>query len=246
MIYLNKILPLIISPLFIVILIISLGILLKSKKLSFLGIFVLIICSLPIFAKNLIQYLEKDYKPLKISSIENADAIVVLGGMVRAVKNVNYFSYEFTDSVDRILAGVDLLKKNKAPYLILTKGNLPWSYGKPEGEFLKDYAVKLGINKDKIILTKNVQNTDQEAKAIKELFNSQIKTVILVTSAFHMQRAIKVFDAVKINVLPFPVDFRGSYEKFTILDLIPSAFAFNQTSHFYREIIGRIYYDLKY
>lgn len=61
-----------------------------------------------------------------------------------------------------------------------------------------------------------------------------------------MQRAIKVFDAVKINVLPFPVDFRGSYEKFTILDLIPSAFAFNQTSHFYREIIGRIYYDLKY
>jgi hypothetical protein len=48
MIYLHKILPLIISPLFFIILIISLGIILKSKKISIAGILIFLICSLPI------------------------------------------------------------------------------------------------------------------------------------------------------------------------------------------------------
>ena len=92
MIYLHKVLPLIISPLFFVILIISLGIILKSKKVSFLGILILIICSLPILSNNLIYHLEKDYQPIDVSKIEDADAVVVLSGMVSTIKkNDNFF-----------------------------------------------------------------------------------------------------------------------------------------------------------
>ena len=246
MIYLNKILPLIISPLFFIVLIISLGILLKSKKISFLGIFVLIICSLPIFSRNLIYYLEKNYKPLYVLSIVNADAIVVLSGMVREVRMYQEIKYEFTDSVDRILGGIELMKANKAPYLILTRGKLPWSNGRPEGEVLYDYVVKAGINKQKIILTTNVQNTDQEAEAIKKLLNNKIKKIILVTSAIHMERAITVFNAAGIEIIPFPVDFKSSSNNFTIIDFIPSAGAFSSTSYFVREMQGRLYYKLKY
>ena len=246
MIYLHKILPLIISPLFFVIIIISLGIILKSKKISFLGILIFLICSLPILSNNLIYYLEKDYQPIDVSKIEDANAVVVLSGMVSTIKKNDNFFYEFNDSIDRILKGVELIKENKASYLILTRGILPWSHGKPEGEVLKDFALKLGIEKEKIILTNNVQNTDQEAKAIKKLFTSDDQKIILVTSAFHMPRAKKVFEAAKIKTIPFPVDFRSSSENFTLLDLIPSASAFSNTSHFIREVQGRIYYELKY
>jgi len=246
MIYLHKILPLIISPLFFVIIIISLGIILKSKKISLLGILIFLICSLPILSNNLIYYLEKDYQPIDVSKIEDANAVVVLSGMVSTIKKNDNFFYEFNDSIDRILKGVELIKENKASYLILTRGILPWSNGKPEGEVLKDFVLKLGIEKEKIILTNNVQNTDQEAKAIKKLFTSDDQKIILITSAFHMPRAKKVFEAAKIKTIPFPVDFRSSSGNFTLLDLIPSASAFSNTSHFIREVQGRIYYELKY
>ena len=61
-----------------------------------------------------------------------------------------------------------------------------------------------------------------------------------------MTRAKKVFEAAKIKTIPFPVDFRSSSGNFTLLDLIPSASAFSNTSHFIREVQGRIYYELKY
>ena len=245
MIYLHKILPLILSPLFIIILIISFGIIFKSKKISFLGIVILIICSLPIISNYLTYLLEKDYRPTDITSIAKADAVVVLSGMVTKVKGDKEFKYEFTGSVDRIFAGIELIKENKAPYLILTRGKVPWSQGKPEGEFLYDYAIKAGIDKQQIILTENVQNTDQEAKAIKEILTENAK-IILVTSAFHMPRAEKVFKAANINLIPFPVDFQNSKSKTTMMDFIPSAGSLFDTSHFVREMIGRLYYNLKY
>jgi len=126
-IYLHKILPLIASPLFLIIFLIILGIFFKSKKTSLFGIFILVLCSLPIISSKLTSYLEKDYVLQDISAIDKADAIVVLSGMVNTIKVDNKFKYEFGTAVDRILSGVDLIKDNKAPLLILTRGQLPWS-----------------------------------------------------------------------------------------------------------------------
>ena len=245
MIYLHKILPLIVSPLFFVLILVTLGIFLRSKKIGLFGIAILIFCSLPIISINLIAYLEKDYSLQNTSTIDEADAIVVLSGMLTTIKTESGYEYEFGGAVDRILAGIDLYKDDKAPILILTRGKLPWSLGKPEGEYLKEFAAQFSIPKENILLTDNVENTEDEAKSVKKLLNQNNK-IILVTSAFHMPRAKKVFEAADINVLPFPVDFQSQESKLTFMDLIPSAGSFSSTSHFFREMIGRAYYSLKY
>ena len=95
-------------------------------------------------------------------------------------------------------------------------------------------------------LTDEVQNTDQEAKAVKKILANENARIILVTSAFHMPRVEKVFKTANINVIPFPVDFRNSKSKTTMMNFIPSAESLSQTSHFVREMIGRLYYNLKY
>ena len=245
MIYLHKILPLIFSPLMLVIGLIILGIIFNLRKFSLIGVIILILSSLPIVSNKFIAYLEKDYQPIEISEIENVYAIVVLGGMIRAIGNEENLKYEFKDSIDRFFAGLDLFNNNKAPNLILMRGKLPWSIGISEGEYLKELAIKYGIPEEKIILTEEVQNTDQEAKAIKKILTDNAK-IILVTSAFHMPRAEKVFKVANINVIPFPVDFQNSKSKTTIMDFIPSAGSLSQSSHFVREMIGRLYYNLKY
>jgi uncharacterized SAM-binding protein YcdF (DUF218 family) len=246
MIYLHKILPLIASPLFFVLIIILIGTFLKSKKISLFGLVVLIFCSLPIISNKLIFYLEKDYSLQNISEIKKADAIVVSSGMVRTIETKENLRYEFGDEIDRILSGIDLFKENKAPLLILTNGNLPWSVGIPEGQYLKNFSIKFGISEESILLTDNVQNTDQEAKSVKKLLNANDTNIILVTSAYHMSRAKKVFEAASIKVIPFAVDFRNSAKKITIMDFIPSAGSLSGTSRFVREMIGRLYYSMKY
>ena len=245
MIYLHKILPSIFSPLMLVIGLIVLGIIFNLRKFSLIGIIILILSSLPIISNKFIAYLEKDYQPIEISEIENVDAIVVLSGMIRVVGDEENLKYEFTDSVDRFFAGLDLFNNNKSPILILTRGKMPWSLGIAEGEYLKELAIKYGVSEENIILTDEVQNTDQEAKAIKEILTEDAK-IILVTSAFHMPRAEKVFKAANINLIPYPVDFQNSKSKTTMMDFIPSAGSLFDTSHFVREMIGRLYYNLKY
>ena len=246
MIYLNKILPLIVSPLFLIIFLVILGIIFKSKKISFLGVGILIFCSLPIISTKLISYLEKDHVPQNISNVDKADAIVVLSGMLKIIKVDDELKYEFRDEVDRILSGIDLFKNNKAPLLILTKGKYPWVEGVPEGEYLKDFAIKFGVPKESILLTEIVQDTAQEAKSVKKLLNSNEVKIILVTSASHMQRAKKIFEASNIKIVPFAVDFISSHSKITILDFIPSAYTLSVTSFIAREMIGRLYYNLRY
>ena len=245
MIYLHKILPLIFSPLMLVIGLIVLGIIFNLRKFSLIGVIVLILSSLPIISNKFIAYLEKDYQPIEIAEIENVDAIVVLSGMIRVIGDEENLKYEFNDSVDRFFAGLDLFNNNKSPILILTRGKMPWSLGIAEGEYLKELAIKYGVSEENIFLTDEVQNTDQEAKAIKEILTEDAK-IILVTSAFHMPRAEKVFKAANINIIPFPVDFQNSKSKTTMMDFIPSSGSLSQTSHFVREMIGRLYYTLKY
>jgi uncharacterized SAM-binding protein YcdF (DUF218 family) len=246
MIYLHKFLPLIASPLFFVLIVILIGTYLKSKKISFFGLLFLIFCSLPIISNKLIFFLEKDYSRKEISNVSKADAIVVLSGMVSTIKTNGKISYEFNNAVDRILSGIDLFKEDKASFLILTNGKMPWSLGIPEGEYLKKFSIKFGIPEDRILLTDNVQNTDQEAKSVRKLLKTNKANIILVTSALHMPRAKKVFEATNIKVIPFAVDFRTSIKKITIIDFMPSSNSLKDTSNFFREMIGRLYYDLLY
>jgi uncharacterized SAM-binding protein YcdF (DUF218 family) len=246
MIYLHKIFPLIFSPLMLIIVLIIFGVIINSKKISLIGIFILIICSLPIVSDKLIAYLESDYQLTKPSNIISTDAIVVLSGMTRAINSKDGLDYEFSEASDRIFAGINLFKEKKAPKLILTRGKLPWSVGIPEGEYLKDIVIKNGISENNILLTENVENTDQEAKAIKKLFSIDKPKVILVTSAFHMPRARIVFEAAGINVVPFAVDFQKESSKQTFMSFMPSAKSFYDTSFFVREMIGRVYYNIKY
>ena len=94
MIYFHKILPLLFSPLFLIISLIILGLILNSKKISLTGIAILIIFSVPIVSNKLMAYLESDYELIKPSKVETADAVVVLSGMVSTIKTKDRLDYD--------------------------------------------------------------------------------------------------------------------------------------------------------
>ena len=225
MICLHKILPFFLSPL---------GI--------FLNLLILLISSNPYVSNYLTKKLEYPYKPIPISLIKENDAVVVLSGMIHQVGDKNYSTYEFSDP-DRFFAGIDLIKQKKSDKLIFTAGQLPWTENwKPEGYILKDKAISLGV-RSQILVTNNVKNTYEESIAVTKLVPSK-SSIVLVTSAFHMQRSKYLFEKQGFDVTPFPVDFKSSNSKFSFLEFMPSIGALNKTSIFIRENLGRLYYKI--
>ena len=77
------------------------------------------------------------------------------------------------------------------------------------------------------------------------LINKKSK-IILVTSAFHMNRATFLFKKHGFKVFPYPVDFQSKNNKITILDFIPSASSLSRSSFVIREVLGRLYYHIKF
>jgi len=104
----------------------------------------------------------------KAEEIEPAEAVVVLSGMLQDRKDAPLG--EWSDAVDRFEGGVELFQAGKAPMLIFTGGHVPWRpEDRPEGEILKERAVKLGVPGEKIQVTGKVGNTEDEAEAVKEI-----------------------------------------------------------------------------
>ena len=114
-----------------------------------------------------------------------------------------------------------------------------------EGDFLVEFLKSQGINLNQVLLTEEVQNTNDEARAVAKILPRNSK-IILVTSAFHMPRAEKVFQNQNLKVVPYAVDFRSSTKKIDILDFLPQTNAFNDSNFYFKEIIGRAYYSLRY
>ena len=185
--------------------------------------------------------LEHPYKPISIYSISKADAIVVLGGVLKKIEIEKNISYEFSEG-DRFFSSIELINKNKANKLIYMGSQLPWTDNwKPEGHILKDKAISLGVLQDKILVTEKVKNTFDESLAVKKLIPNN-SSIILITSAYHMHRSKHLFDKQGFKVTPFPVDFRSSNLNITILSFLPNLNAMGMTSKFIKENIGRLYY----
>ena len=247
MIYIHKILPLFLSPATIVIALILLGLVFKKYFLIYLAVLLLILSSTPIVATSLVKYLEGNQVHLSADEIKPADAIVVLGGMLTSVRTTHGVDFEWVDP-DRFFGGVDLVLANKAHYLIFTGGKLPWDKSPiTEGVFLKQKTSTYGISKGRILVTKPVENTNEEAIAVKELLDEKLglkpKSIILVTSAFHMERAKDLFIQNGFIVTTYPVDFKADISDLTPMSFMPSAYALKDVEFALRELMGRLYYS---
>jgi len=147
---------------------------------------------------------------------------------------------------DRFFGGIALFKAGKAQKLVFTGGKMPWDkVKKTEGEVLKEYAISNGIPSENILVTKDVENTADEAVAVKELI-SPSKRITLVTSAYHMYRAKLLFEKQGFEVIPYKVDYKTSgNNQVTFMDFLPSAKKLALTEAGIREIIGSLFYLLK-
>ncbi|GMA65245.1 YdcF family protein [Alicyclobacillus fastidiosus] len=193
------------------------------------------------FANALIRPLEDAYPQPRHP---HGDVIVMLGGgSVLGTPDIDGQGGLTGNSANRLIAVARLYYMQHLP-IIITAGpnNVVAGRSESEAQIAKRELVGLGIPANSIYTENNSRNTEENAQFTKPILNAhQFVHPILVTSAFHMARAVLDFKREGIAVTPFPTDYqaneqsgRGQYS------WLPSAGALNVTALAVKEYVGWI------
>lgn len=195
-------------------------------------------------ADLILASLESRYERKDPADIQNADAIIVAGGMMNPVSTRSANWPEFTDGVDRMLYAVDLWKAGFSENLIFSGGSgLITQSGAPEAFILQRYLAKRDVS---ALAESRSRNTAENARYSKEICEEYgWNRIVLVTSAFHMPRAAAVFRKAGFEVIPYPVDYRASAIPMGPEAYFPSAHALMKVSVGVKEYIGIAVYSLR-
>ncbi len=138
----------------------------------------------------------------------------------------------------------------KANWFIFTGGSARIiAKEKHEGDFLKDYLYLMGINKDSLLIEWQSRNTHENAtETLKMLKEKHIENgnFLLVTSGYHMKRAISCFTKEGMNVHPYKTDpLQGNLSPDFTDIITPSSGVLAQWERLFREWIGYWVYKVK-
>jgi uncharacterized SAM-binding protein YcdF (DUF218 family) len=138
------------------------------------------------------------------------EGIIVLGGAIQGGPSVARDSVEVDGSAERIIAALELARRFPKARIVYSggSGNL-MEEPVPEAPIAGRLLERLGISADRIVLENDSRTTDENARFTRRLISPKpAERWLLVTSAFHMPRAIGVFRKEGFNVEAYPVDWR--------------------------------------
>lgn len=196
--------------------------------------------STPWLARTLLNSIEPEPKDPRLAPA--AAAIVVLGaGKYHAAPEYGADTVGEA-SLARVRYAAFLHRHTGKPILV--------SGGSPEGAALTEaQAMKaVLVNEFRIPVQwaeGGSNNTLENARASSALLQPLgIKRIYLVTHAWHMPRAQRVFTQAGFDVVPAPTLY-ATHFRTTLLDFMPRAHALRDSSHFVHEVIGAAWYRVK-
>ena len=197
-------------------------------------------------AGELLSRLEAPYGRTSWETLPKVDAVLVLGGIGEgADSEIN--GINFGSTVDRLLTGIELARRGKAPVLVLGGGGY-WKNGKlePEADRIRPWMKKWKLGEDIPVHDLGVcANTYEESKKFATLARKEgWNTILLVTSASHMKRAEAVFLSSGVDVTPVACDF-GAWPHRRDWEFFPSIDRLKTVQIWMYESAGWMYYRSK-
>lgn len=227
-----------------------LGLMLSRR---FIGKFILVLTLAALylfstgFASGLLMEGLETIDALSEKDIEltGAQAIVVLGGGRRTAAPEYGGDTLNTVTLERVRYAAWLARKTGLP--VISSGGSPNSDGPAEAAIAREilereFGVKVAATEERSLTTL------ENARLTKPLLEKLgIKRVLLVTHAWHMLRAMDVFEPTGIVVTPAPMGFahKTSINPSTFRDWLPSARNLSDSSWAIHEYLGRLWYRIR-
>jgi uncharacterized SAM-binding protein YcdF (DUF218 family) len=181
-----------------------------GRKLMIASVALLAICGFSPLGNLVLYPLESRFPPWDPAG-GAPDGIVVLGGSIDPDLSAAHGVTVFSGSVDRIIAAAALAHRYPKARIVFSGGNANLVSNDAAKE--ADYAIavfeSLGIAKQRLIIERRSRNTQENAEFSKAIAAPKSgERWLLVTSAFHMPRAVGLFRKAGFVVEPYPVDWR--------------------------------------
>ena len=197
--------------------------------------------------ERLVAGLERPYLQLETLPTGSADAVIVLGGYAQPAPN-NYLGIEFREAASRLFTGIALVRDGKGSALVL--GGSGW--GDPptpvEAQAAANWIHSWNLVSAPVEFLGVCRDTHDEALHASSLARTNgWKKIILVTSAWHMRRALAVFQKAGLDAIPVAADFRGCPADLTQahLSLIPRTSSLVHLDLWLEENLGYLYYWMR-
>ncbi|WP_312336592.1 YdcF family protein [Anaerospora hongkongensis] len=210
----------------------------QRKTAVFLFAFTILFyfCTISAVADPVIRSLESRYTPPAVIS---GDVIVLLGGGATLdTPNLTGPGHLSGYAANRLLTAAQLYHKYRLP--ILVSGGKVLETSGTEAELSRILLLDLNVPDEKILVENQSLNTSQNAVYSKKLLDFYgFNQPILVTSAFHMPRAVLQFQKVGSKVIPYPTDYQANvHNLISWFDFIPSSNALTNIALTTKEYLG--------
>lgn len=186
-----------------------------------------------------------DVQPVTFAAGSRYDCAIVLGGFNGVDRHgMGYFTF----SADRFIQAVKLYKTGVVSHLVITGGS-----GKLFGDNFKysswvaNELKSVGIPDTAIVVDNLSRNTEENAMFTKRILATRnLKPpYVLVTSAFHMRRAMFIFHSFDIDVKPFPCNYFAGLGTPGWQDFIPQISMLTSWTIYTKEMVGFCVYKLR-
>jgi uncharacterized SAM-binding protein YcdF (DUF218 family) len=186
-----------------------------AKKLLIpTGLIAFTIMAYPV-SDYLMEPLEKRFAKPETMPYE-IDGIIVLGGGEELARSLSWNTAELGIAGDRYIGAAKLASIYPRIPIIFSGGSgdprLQNSGG--EAAIAKQLLTSVGVPEYRLIIESESRNTFENFVNTKPLLPKADGKYLLVTSAFHMPRAVGVAQMQGINLVPYPVDYRTHSEDY--------------------------------
>ncbi len=170
---------------------------------------------------------------------------ILLGGMAGYDKNnVGHFS----GAADRFIQTNILYHQGVIKKILITSGSANLVYKQlGEADFIVEELIKSGVPAKDILKENKSRDTYENATFSKHIIDSlHLKgPFVLISSAFHLPRAMKVFKKVGLQVIPYPSAFVAVKKIYSWQDyILPSLNVLMEWDGTIKEIIGTVVYKI--
>lgn len=224
----------------------------RHNKLRLFGLsacFILLPLGTPMVSGSLLAWWETLAPPFDESVSRRFDAIVVLGGGVKAHGTLRPDDSLSEFSLERTTCGADLFLRNFAPKLVLTGGDARvFGRGPVESVVMAQWATRLGVPRNAIVAETKSRTTYENAVEARALLGPG--SVLLVTSAGHIPRAVALFRKQGFQVTPYPCGYLSKDrpedlpDTFTPFDAMPQLGGLAAAEFLINEVMGFAVYWL--
>ena len=179
-----------------------------GRKLLIASVMLLAICGFSPLGYLLLYPLEQQFPPWDAAGSAPA-GIVVLGGAIDADVSAAHGVAVVAGAADRILASAALARRYPNARIIYSGGSPNLRSDAREADYAASLFESLGISSERLIMERRSRNTQENAEFSKALVSpKEGERWLLVTSAYHMPRAVGIFRKAGFTVEPYPVDWR--------------------------------------